>query len=130
MSVHPAVELKTNPGSDTTWVWSADDYSEGSAKKETFAMRFKTVESTHFLLLNGLAQHYSAKQIFAWTCMLPMMLISDSIPSDYVFHCSVANAYKAAHADARKQNEKPQPVKEKEEKKEEEAAAEAPKADA
>jgi hypothetical protein len=42
------VELKTNPGSDTTWTWSCDDYAEGALKLETFALRLKTVESTTF----------------------------------------------------------------------------------
>ena len=44
ISVHPLIELKTNPGSDSTWTWSAEDFSEGCGQMDMFAIRFKTAE--------------------------------------------------------------------------------------
>jgi Ran-binding protein 1 len=42
--VNPTVELKANSGSDTSWVWVAQDYAEEEPVIETFAIRFKTPE--------------------------------------------------------------------------------------
>jgi Ran-binding protein 1 len=42
--VNPSVQLKSNAGSDTSWVWAAQDFSEGELTLETFAIRFKTPE--------------------------------------------------------------------------------------
>eukprot|EP00455_Lapot_gusevi_P036407 TRINITY_DN4050_c0_g1_i1.p2 TRINITY_DN4050_c0_g1~~TRINITY_DN4050_c0_g1_i1.p2 ORF type:complete len:181 (-),score=67.96 TRINITY_DN4050_c0_g1_i1:224-766(-) len=42
--INPLVELRTNAGSDTSWVWSADDFADGELKLETFAIRFKNSE--------------------------------------------------------------------------------------
>lgn len=43
-NVNPLVEIKPNAGSETSWVFTIDDFAEGSAKLDTFAIRFKTVE--------------------------------------------------------------------------------------
>lgn len=43
-SVNPSVELRPNPGSDSTWTWVAEDFAEGVLKTETFALRLKTTE--------------------------------------------------------------------------------------
>ncbi len=69
MPVHPLVELKTNPGSDSTWTWTTEDFADGKAAMETFAMRFKNAE--------------------------------------------IAGEFKAAHSDARKNNQNPTPSAEK-----------------
>ena len=61
--MHPLVELKTNPGSDSTWTWTTEDFADGKGAMETFAMRFKNAE--------------------------------------------IAGEFKAAHSDARKNNENP-----------------------
>jgi Ran-binding protein 1 len=42
--VNPTAELKANSGSDTSWVWVAQDYAEEEPTIETFAIRFKTPE--------------------------------------------------------------------------------------
>ena len=42
--VNPLVELKLNPGNDASWMFSIDDFAEGTAKLDTFAIRFKTTE--------------------------------------------------------------------------------------
>eukprot|EP00475_Leptophrys_vorax_P025867 TRINITY_DN3620_c0_g1_i1.p1 TRINITY_DN3620_c0_g1~~TRINITY_DN3620_c0_g1_i1.p1 ORF type:complete len:187 (+),score=74.04 TRINITY_DN3620_c0_g1_i1:152-712(+) len=42
--VNPSVTLRANAGSDTSWVWAAQDFSEGELALETFAIRFKTPE--------------------------------------------------------------------------------------
>ena len=45
-AVHPTSELKLNPGSDTTWNFVCEDFSEGELKKESLALRFKTQENS------------------------------------------------------------------------------------
>eukprot|EP00834_Sanchytrium_tribonematis_P008489 NODE_1014_length_2669_cov_0.795720.p2 type:complete len:187 gc:universal NODE_1014_length_2669_cov_0.795720:598-1158(+) len=42
--IDKSMELKPNVGSDKSWVYTAQDYSENEAKFEQFALRFKNSE--------------------------------------------------------------------------------------
>jgi len=43
-TVQPSMGLRTNPGSDRSWVWRARDFAEEPPRDETFAIRFKDTD--------------------------------------------------------------------------------------
>jgi len=45
--VLPYIQLKANVGSDRSWVWHCNDYSEEEPTEETFAIRFATSENAN-----------------------------------------------------------------------------------
>lgn len=44
-AVHPMLKLLENAGSDRSWTWKARDFSEGTVKEETLAIRFANAEN-------------------------------------------------------------------------------------
>ena len=46
------LELQTLASSDRSWIWSAQDYSEGTLTSELFAIKFKTVDEVNITNVN------------------------------------------------------------------------------